>query len=172
MPSEARQKKIMEKLNRAQKCSILGPQNLGSGGGPGPPGPPLDPHLELSTSELITNVANRKQLHGDQFSNNQSEACLCFYRPQGNVFTPVCHSVHRGTGSAQPLQMQTPQGWADPPRCRPPRCRPCRVEQIPLDADPPDTDPPGLCRPPWMQTPAIRSTSGQYASYWNAYLLA
>ena len=34
MPSEARQKKIMEKLNRAQKCSILGPQNLGSGGGP------------------------------------------------------------------------------------------------------------------------------------------
>ena len=30
----------MEKLNRAAKCSILGPQNLGSGGGPGPPGPP------------------------------------------------------------------------------------------------------------------------------------
>ena len=45
MPSEARQKKIMEKLNRAQKCSILGPQNLGSRGGPGPRGPPLDPHL-------------------------------------------------------------------------------------------------------------------------------
>ena len=40
MLSEARQKKIMEKLNRAQKCSILGPQNLGSGGGPGPRGPP------------------------------------------------------------------------------------------------------------------------------------
>ena len=37
MPSEARQKKIMEKLNRAQKCSILGPQNLGSRGA-GPPG--------------------------------------------------------------------------------------------------------------------------------------
>ena len=40
MPSEARQKKIMEKLNRAQKCSILGPQNLGSRGGPGPRVPP------------------------------------------------------------------------------------------------------------------------------------
>ena len=40
MPSEGRQKKIMEKLNRAQKCSILGPQNLGSRGGPGPLGPP------------------------------------------------------------------------------------------------------------------------------------
>ena len=46
MPSEARQKKIMEKLNRAQKCSILGPQNLGSGGGPGPRGPSPDPHLD------------------------------------------------------------------------------------------------------------------------------
>ena len=42
MPSEARQKKIMEKLNRAQKCSILGPQNLDQGGGrgPGPRAPP------------------------------------------------------------------------------------------------------------------------------------
>ena len=40
MQSEARQKKIMEKLNRAQKCSILGPQNLGSRGSQGPWGPP------------------------------------------------------------------------------------------------------------------------------------
>ena len=40
MPSEARQKKIIENLSRAQKCSILGPQNLGSRGGPGPQGPP------------------------------------------------------------------------------------------------------------------------------------
>ena len=40
MLSEARQKKIREKLNRAQKCSILGPQNLGSGGGLGPRAPP------------------------------------------------------------------------------------------------------------------------------------
>ena len=47
MPSEARQKKIMEKLNRAQKCSILGPQNLGSRGGPR--APPLDPHLPPRT---------------------------------------------------------------------------------------------------------------------------
>ena len=39
MLSKARQKKVMEKLNRAQKCSILGPQNLGSGGGPGPRAP-------------------------------------------------------------------------------------------------------------------------------------
>ena len=51
MPSEARQKKIMEKLNRAQKCSILGPQNLGSGGARAP-GPPLDPHLITDDTDL------------------------------------------------------------------------------------------------------------------------
>ena len=43
MLSEARQKKIMEKLNRAQKCSILGPQNLGSGGAPPGSAPDIEP---------------------------------------------------------------------------------------------------------------------------------
>ena len=38
-----RGKKIMEKLNRAQKCSILGPQNLGSMGWVRAPRIPLDP---------------------------------------------------------------------------------------------------------------------------------
>ena len=49
MPSKARQKKIMEKLNRAKKCSILGPQNLGvkvGGGGGG------DPRLQLKLIKL------------------------------------------------------------------------------------------------------------------------
>ena len=60
-----RGKKIMEKLNRAQKCSILGPQNLGSGGAraPGPPGPPLDPHLKVSyrwSKYLNYNLLNMK----------------------------------------------------------------------------------------------------------------
>ena len=41
-------KKIMEKLNRAQKCSILGPQNLGSRGGPGPRGPPGSAPVQFS----------------------------------------------------------------------------------------------------------------------------
>ena len=57
MPSEARPKKIMEKLNRAPKCSILGPQNLGSGGARAP-GAPLDPHLSLhALSDAIISVA-------------------------------------------------------------------------------------------------------------------
>ena len=46
MLSEARQKNIMEKLNRAQKCSILGSENLGSRGA-GPLGPPLDWRLKF-----------------------------------------------------------------------------------------------------------------------------
>ena len=31
---------------------------------------------------------------------------------QGNVFTPVCHSVHWGEGG---LDTEPPPGWADPP---------------------------------------------------------
>ena len=62
MPSKARQKKIMEKLNRAQKCSILGPQNLGSKGGPGPRAPPtLDPRLHIYHRYVILSV---KELAG------------------------------------------------------------------------------------------------------------
>ena len=52
MPSEARQKKIMEKLNRAQKYSILGPQNLGSRGAQAP-GAPLDWHLHIYMEEDV-----------------------------------------------------------------------------------------------------------------------
>ena len=48
----------MEKLNRTQKCSILGPQNLGSRGGAGPPAPPLDPHLLQYIEILNYSVQN------------------------------------------------------------------------------------------------------------------
>ena len=49
-------KKIMEKLNRAAKCFILGPQNLGSGGGPGPRGPPPGSAAAfLHCGELVKN---------------------------------------------------------------------------------------------------------------------
>ena len=81
MPSEARQKKIMEKLNRAQKCSILGPQNLGSGGGPGPPGPPpLDLHLGNGTSHYQSKVKTYEITNLDKnmiFTLKCSE-CLVF----------------------------------------------------------------------------------------------
>ena len=91
---------------------------------------------------------------------------LCFNCP-GNVFTHVCDSVHGEGGLFQ----------GDPPG-RDPRQRPPWTE-TPLDRDPPgqrppwtenplDRDPPGQ-RPPWTETPHM-VTSGQYASYWNAFL--
>ena len=57
----------------------------------------------------------------------------------------------------------------------------------PLEQNPPGADPPGADTPPQEQTPpradtppeqtppaysSIRSTSGRYASYWNAFLFA
>ena len=75
---------------------------------------------------------------------------------QGNVFTGVCHSVHRG-GCAS-VHAGIPPGTS-PPGPGPP------------GADPPQ---PGT---PQQQTPRsracweIRSTNGRYASYWNAILL-
>ena len=57
MLSEARQKN-MEKLNRAKKCSIFGPQNLGSRGPP--PGPPGSPPEKWS--EWLLKETNLKTL--------------------------------------------------------------------------------------------------------------
>ena len=89
---------------------------------------------------------------------------------QGNVFTPVCHSVHRR--GCLPLVWWvsvTPQ--ADPPG-------------RPSWADPTGQTPPGR-HPPWKDTPCpvhagihtphpvnagIWSTSRRYVSDWNAFL--
>ena len=75
-----------------------------------------------------------------------------FYRPQRscgqcNIFTPVCHSFcSRGGGGGLPQCML---GY-HPPR-----------EQTP----PEQTN-----NPPGEADSSIRSTSGRYASYWNAFL--
>ena len=117
-----------------------------------------------------------------------------YYRPQrscgqGNIFKPVCHSFYsQGEGiclsacwDTTPWEQthhppeQTPPG-ADPPGADTP------WEQTPpgppgADTHPPKSRyPPGSRHPPpppgadptGKQTPD--SMSGQYASYWNAYL--
>ena len=82
----------------------------------------------------------------------KSQLFRYFYRPQrscgqGYVFTRVCDSVNRG-GSASvhagipPL----PPGADTPPK------------QTPWEQTPPEAD------------SGIRSMSGRYASYWNAFL--
>ena len=104
---------------------------------------------------------------------------------QGNVFTPECHSVHRGEGGLPNSPVcRPPWGWADPPGCRPPSspglgrppgCRPPSLPGVgqtpwmqttfpprgwaaPLDADHPL--PPRLGRPPLMQTPQYGQQGG------------
>ena len=64
---------------------------------------------------------------------------------QGNVFTPVCHSVQGGGVLPNPPLDADSQGWADPlPGCRPtPRVRQTPQMQTPSR----------LGRTPWMQTP-------------------
>ena len=104
---------------------------------------------------------------------------------EGYAFTRVCHSVHRWWGVClracwdtipRPPGPGTPQDQVPPPGPgTPPRTR------HPLGSRP---SPPGSRHPCWEQTPPlgtgsppphsdcweIRSTSGWYASYWNAIL--
>ena len=68
---------------------------------------------------------------------------------QGNVFTGVCNSVHRGG-------LCLSASWDTPPRADTPRSR-----------HPPRADTPPS---PREADSGIRSTSGRYASYWNAFL--
>ena len=122
-----------------------------------------------------------------------------FYRPQrscgqGYVFTRVCDSVHRGRGlRAGPpgtWQGEPPPGtWqGEPPWIRQtphppgsgreiPPPRPGRENPRPGRPLPPDQachPPPDLAgrtSPPRREKDcSIRSMSGRYASYWNAFL--
>ena len=120
------------------------------------------------------------------------------YRPQrscgqGYVFSRVCDSVHSG-GSASvhagipPLWEQTPPGSRHLPGSRyppgaatpkaytpqsrhPPRRRHHPPEQTPPRADTPRTrHSPRADTPPQKANSSIRSMSGRYTSYWNAFL--
>ena len=101
------------------------------------------------------------------------------YRPQrscdqGYVFTCVCDSVHRGgLQAAPPGQGEPPPGpGRHPPgtgRTTPPRQgEPPRTRQTPSG---PGRPPQTRQTPPREEDCSIRSMSGRYASYWNAFLL-
>ena len=120
---------------------------------------------------------------------------------QINIFTPVCHSVHGGgvlpqsmLGYQPPRTRHPPRSRYPPPRANPPGPGAPSRTRHPPGADspprhPPDHAPPRSRHPqsrlplepgtpPSRHPPAlreadssIRSTSGRYASYWNAFLL-
>ena len=70
----------MEKLNRAQKCSILGPQNLGSRGGPGPRGPPPPgsaPAVNANHFRIATDMENNCEVFFTDL--NRTTAAIYLY---------------------------------------------------------------------------------------------
>ena len=108
---------------------------------------------------------------------------------QGNVFTGVClstgggrvsASVHAGMpyppGWRAPPWDGEPPGWSTPPNGEPPGMEnpPPRDGEPPWDGEPPPGwrthTPPDGEPPPREADSSIRSTSGRYASYWNAFL--
>ena len=98
-----------------------------------------------------------------------NEVCECY------IFTPVCHSVHSGEylGRYTPWQVH-PSGRYTPGQVHPPgRYNPGQVHPpgryTPLGRYTPtgQVHPPGI--PPAVDA-RIRSTSGRYVSYWNAFL--
>ena len=106
-------------------------------------------------------------------SQHKNKPRVVYYRPQRScyVFIRVCHSVNRGGGLPQcMLGYHPPQEGGMPLGSRPPpkKAAPRPKKEGPLGKQTPpfkkEADPP----PP---PPRIRSMSGRYASYWNAYLL-
>ena len=92
---------------------------------------------------------------------------------QGNIFTPVCHSVHGGGGSSASVQAGIPP----PPGADTPLGPGTPWEQTPpwVDTSPPGPGTPQEQTPLGADTPreadsGIRSMSGRYASCWNAFL--
>ena len=103
---------------------------------------------------------------------------------QGNIFTSVCQEFYPQSGrevvclsacwDTPPPRSRHPHPWTrhttthPPPGADTPRSRHPPRPGTPLGADPPDQAHP---LPPRGADCSIRSMSGRYASYWNAFLL-
>ena len=77
----------------------------------------------------------------------------CYYRPQrscgqGNIFTLVCHSVHRGVSASVHAGIPHPPGADTPWEQTPPGAVTPTGADTPLAADTPRQQ-----TPPWQQTP-------------------
>ena len=91
--------------------------------------------------------------------------------PQSNHTTPEQTPLSRHPhppGQTHPRadtpQEQTPPGQTPPGADTPPRA------DTPQSRHPPGADTPQEQTPPWEADSGIRSMSGRYASYWNAFL--
>ena len=115
---------------------------------------------------------------GQQAGGTHPTGMHSCYRPQrscgqGYVLTRVCDSVNKGGVSGEPplgTKENPPPGTKENPPPGPRRTPPPRPRRTPLGTR--ETPP----SPRTRQTPppehcSIRSMSGRYASYWNAFLL-
>ena len=94
---------------------------------------------------------------------------------QGNVFTGVCDSVNRGVCLSACWDTNTPPTHThNPPEQTPQTTHTPWSRHTPQDHTPPapgaDTPRTRPTHPPSEADSGIRSTSGRYASYWNAFL--
>ena len=128
----------------------------------------------------VTQKRLSEKLHSAPIPSNPQKGSLD-YRPQrscgqGNIFTPVCHSVHRGG-----MSEAAPPGPDTPRAGTPQQVHHHLPDQTPRAGTPPggpdtppqDQTPPGryTTSPPlWEADASIRSMSSRYASYWNAFL--
>ena len=101
---------------------------------------------------------------------------VCDYCPRGGV----CLKVHAGIPPPWDVR-HPPPPRPDPPIDHTPPLGyrpPGQQTHPPRSRHPPRADSPGADTPPWEQTPpgkadaSIRSMSGRYASYWNAFFFA
>ena len=110
------------------------------------------------TKSYIDEHSLQQHIHG-LLTETTSSIRSFFYRPQqscgqGNIFAPVCHSVHGGCLPQcmlgyHPPRSRHPLGSRHPPSRHPP------LEAHPRGADPPRADTPQeQTPPPGKQTPA------------------
>ena len=112
----------------------------------------FDPEYYLGVYEVRSKSTNETSLRCGKYRDTV-ECKVLFLPPatklrQGNVFTPVCHSVHRGgVCHTHPGQTPLPSVCWDTPPC-------------PVHA--------GI-HPPCTVHAGIRSTSGRYASHCSLF---
>ena len=107
---------------------------------------------------------------GGKQRSRESVNLYYFYRPQRSwakvIFLQACEGglPQCMLGCNPPREQASPLG-PDPPGADTP------PDQTPHRIRPPGPDPTGADTPPRDGDSSIRSTSGRYASHWNAFLL-
>ena len=79
-----------------------------------------------------------------------------------------CHTPHPQEQTPPPPEHTPP--WEQTPPEQTPRADTPQEQTLPPSRYPPEQTPPGADTPPGEADSSIRSTSGRYASYWNAFL--